>query len=125
MESPIDKDHLSVPPSESIDPDDESVAGLIAENVRQRVIYNYHVIPPAEIASDDRLCKLLHYADVLQSFGYDRANLHGVLTEVCMNTSLGDLEPECDRIVSMLFGEHPDETEERRRTAGNDNDIPF
>ncbi len=105
MKSTIQRVPFSKPPSERIDPDDERVAGLIEEIALGRLIHCFFGNPPAEIASNDRLCKLFHYAEVLRSFGYDRVDLSDVLGEVCTNTSLEDLEPECERIVSLLYRE--------------------
>ena len=126
MEFPIDKDPFSMPTNKRFDRDDLSVAGLIEGNALMRLLY-IHASPPAEIASNDRLCKLFHYADVLRSFGYDRDELSDVLGEVCINSSLEDLEPECERIVSLLYRSEGnlEEMDRLRRNGDDDDAYPF
>ena len=85
------------------DPDDESVAGLIGEIALERATVGWFGDPPAEIASDDRLCKLFRYAGILRSFGCDQEALQYALQDVCLNTSLEDLENDCERVARLHF----------------------
>ncbi len=85
------------------DPDDESVAGLIGEIALERATVGWFGDPPIEIASDDRLSKLYHYAGVLRSFGYGQEDLQDALQDVCLNTSLEDLEHDCERIARLCL----------------------
>ncbi len=83
--------------------DDESVAGLIGEIALERVTVGWFGDPPVEIASDDRLCKLFRYAGILRSFGYGQEDLQYALQDVCLNTSLEDLEHDCERVARLCF----------------------
>ena len=90
------------------DLDDEIVAGLIHEDMLGNLVYKTFWDPPAEIASDDRLCKLHHYASFLRIYlGCDFERMVDQLEEICGNTSLEGLEHECERIARLVL--HSDE----------------
>ena len=103
MERQVQTMFNEVPRLSHLDPDDESVAGLIEQSALSRATDGWFGDPPVEIASDDRLSKLFHYAGVLRSFGYDQEGLQNALQEVCLNTSLEDLEHECEQIARLCF----------------------
>ena len=73
--------------------------------------------PPVEIASDDRLCKLFRYAGIRRSFGYDREDLSDALEDVCLNTSLGDLEYDCERVARLCLRRGPSGVNNRLRAC--------
>ncbi len=92
-----------VPRTRDYDPDDESVAGLIEQSALERVTFCWFGDPPVEIALDDRLSKLYHYAGLLRYFGYNQDDLSDALQDVCMNTSLKDLEDDCERVARLCL----------------------
>ncbi len=104
MERQVQTMFNEVPRMSDHDPDDEAVAGLIGEIARNRVTEGGFGDPPAEIASHERLCRLFHYAGVLRSIGYCRqGDLEDALQDVCMNTSLEDLEHDCERVARLCL----------------------
>ena len=59
---------------------------------------------PLEIASDERLCKLHEYARFCRFFlGMELDEAVDLLKAICENTSLKDLEHDCERIARLAF----------------------
>ena len=106
MERQVQTMFNELPRMSDRDPDHESVAGLIGEIALSRVTegWFFYGDPPVEIASNERLCKLFYYAGILRSFGYDQEELGDALQDICLNTSLKDLEDDCERVARPFGG---------------------